>query len=333
MQQAPGLDQAQKQQREIHGLDVALADVGIAPLADSCQKMAALLLFLGRGLDRLDPLYGFRQGGIHLAKMAAHLSRGRVQPQQIVAHGDHVGQQVKDGREQQLGVDGGGHNEGHEQEIERADHQVDAGVEHQVHLAHVVGGPGHQVARGPQVVERHALADQAAVQLVAGITLQPLAQDLGAKVAGELQSTSQQLGAGDDQRGGAHLGQVRWRGRHGVKGPPDKYRHDSGQQGVAEGAKEHAQDIGLVAQDVGQDPTHRPPPVRFPALVDGEFARRHGVVGDGPRGRGCGAGRSREGLPRRSPSRRTPGLLPRPRPGRPGAAPRPAPPSAPAGPG
>ena len=56
------------------------------------------------------------------------------------------------------------------------DDQVDARVEHQVDLAHVVGGAGHGVADRLQAVEGHALAEQAGVELVADVALEPLAR-------------------------------------------------------------------------------------------------------------------------------------------------------------
>ena len=46
----------------------------------------------------------------------------------------------------------------HDQERQRSDDEVDAGIEHQVDFAHVVGGACHRIADRLQVVEGHALA-------------------------------------------------------------------------------------------------------------------------------------------------------------------------------
>ena len=83
----------------------------------------------------------------------------------------------------------------------RADHQVQPGVEHQVDLAHIVGGTRHQVAGGVRVVERHAFAHQAGVDLVARVAFQALADDLAGEVANELKQPADDLADCDNDGG------------------------------------------------------------------------------------------------------------------------------------
>ena len=61
---------------------------------------------------------------------------------------------------------------------QRVGDQHEAGVEHEVQHAHVVGGPRHDVADALAAVEGLALAQQAGVELIAGIPLHPLRHEL-----------------------------------------------------------------------------------------------------------------------------------------------------------
>ena len=80
-----------------------------------------------------------------------------------------------------------------------ADHQVDARAEHQVDLAHVIGGARHRIAHGLQVVEGHALAQQRDVDLVADVAFEALGHQLRAEVAAELEHAADDLRSAEDQ--------------------------------------------------------------------------------------------------------------------------------------
>ena len=82
----------------------------------------------------------------------------------------------------------------------RVDDQVDARVHHRVELAHVVGGARHHVADPLAVVERLALAEQAQIQLVAGVALQSLCDELTAEDGGWTKQEEPADEAEDDQR-------------------------------------------------------------------------------------------------------------------------------------
>ena len=60
--------------------------------------------------------------------------------------------------------------------VGEADDQIDTGGDHQVHFADVVGGARHRVTDRTQVVEGHAFAEQADVQLFAGVAFGALAE-------------------------------------------------------------------------------------------------------------------------------------------------------------
>ena len=59
--------------------------------------------------------------------------------------------------------------DGHEDEDERPNHEVNARAEHEVDLAHIVRRARHDVAHALTTVEGEAFAQQAEVQLVARI--------------------------------------------------------------------------------------------------------------------------------------------------------------------
>src|SRR3990172_10887159 len=100
------------------------------------------------------------------------------------------GKEIGDGEEQGCDHQGRMNRQGgeywREEEHGGANNQVKAGVEHQVDLAHIVGGTRHSVANGLKAMEGHALAQQADVEFFTDISLHKLTQPFSAEVAGEL---------------------------------------------------------------------------------------------------------------------------------------------------
>ena len=128
-------------------------------------------------------------------------------------------------RGQELGVVPRRVQQGDHEEVGRAHDQVDARVQHQVDLAHVVGGPGHRVADGLARMEGHALAEQARVELVAGIALESLAYQLAAEVAAQLQHRAHRLRQGHPQGDSRDRGRVGHRALKRVERTADQDRH------------------------------------------------------------------------------------------------------------
>ena len=168
------------------------------------------------------------------------------------------------------------HDEERDDDEERgADHQVQARAEHEVDLAHVVGGARHRVADGLQVMEGHALAEQGDIELVADIALHALRHQLGAEVAAELQDAAHDLRAADDQRQRDQTAQHRVGLEHVVEGVADQHRDGGGQRGIADGAQHQHDQDRPVAHGVRPDPAHRT------AGAHGRLADEGKFCGDG----------------------------------------------------
>jgi hypothetical protein len=120
---------------------------------------------------------------VHLPERFAHLLRDRVQGPQVGAQGDEVGDGEQDRGQDERPVILRCEDDRHDEEDERADHQVDTGAEQVVHFANIVGGARHGIAHRLQTVEGHALAEQGQVQFVADVALDLLRHQLRAEVS------------------------------------------------------------------------------------------------------------------------------------------------------
>ena len=173
---------AQADRKDQHGpvarLDDALPDEVVAVAAGVAGELAPLVVLLRRCLDHLDAGDGLGQPGVHGAELLAHGHADRLEPAVVVA--DRDGQQHGEdaGHQQQPGVEPADEQDRHRSGQRRVDDQHQARAEHRVEHAHVVGGAGHDVADALAAVEGLALAQQAGVQLVAGVALDALGQEL-----------------------------------------------------------------------------------------------------------------------------------------------------------
>jgi hypothetical protein len=124
-------------------------------------------------------------------------------------------------------------------------------------------------------VERLALAEQADVQLLAGVALDAFGQHLGAQPGDEVEHRA---GHDDDQQHDHDGGQLRPAvGRlveHGVEGVAHQPRDHGVEHDHDDRADEEAGQMPRVAQLVGQDPSHRPAPVVLRLAGDGELGAR-----------------------------------------------------------
>ena len=207
--------------------------------------------------DRLDAFDRFGQHGVHVAELAADVFRGGLQLIQVALQRDEVRDDIHQRHSDQRRVQRRHDEQRHDQEHGRSDHEVEAGVQHQVDFAHVVGGARHHVADGLLIVERHALADQAGVQFVARVAFQPLPDDLAAEIAAQLQHAAHDLRDGNADRRRADQRVVDRRLRHGIERLADIDEHQRRAGGVADRADEQDHDPEFVAQDVRQHPAFR----------------------------------------------------------------------------
>ncbi len=143
-----------------------------------------------------------------------------------------------------------GEEERHDQEDERADHQVDARAEHVIDFAHIIGGARHGIADRLEVVEGHALAEQGNVQFIAHIAFDPLGQEFGSKVAAQLEDAAQDLRPAHQQRQRQQHFRFRRDLEHGIEGITGQHRDVGGEGGIADRADEHDQHQPPVAQGV-----------------------------------------------------------------------------------
>ena len=94
--------ESEQEQGKIARFDPTLFDKEIPHPARVSQKFLALLCFLDRRFDDLNPRDGLGQPGIHLAEAPALLTCDRVELSNISAQGKNVGNHEKDRRHEQF---------------------------------------------------------------------------------------------------------------------------------------------------------------------------------------------------------------------------------------
>ncbi len=190
---------------------------------------------------------------------------------QIGSQGDEVGDSEQGRRQDQRGVILWREEEWHDQEDERADHQVQAGAEHKVHLAYIVGGACHRIAHRLEAVKGHAFAKQGDIQLVAHVALDLLRHQFRTEVAPQLQDGADDLRAAHDERQREQDFRIRRCLQHGVEGVAGQHRHVGGQRRITDGAHRHDDHQPPVAQGVRDHPAQRAAPVRVVLSGEREF--------------------------------------------------------------
>ncbi len=251
---AQRLGQAQQQQRQELGLLAPLGHGGVAVFAGVGLEAGDLGRLLGAALDHLHAVQRLGQTGVHRAEGQPHAVGDVGQHAHVVGQGDHVGDDEEQRRGDQLRVVARGQQQGHDHEVGRADDEIDARVQHQVHLTHVVGGAGHCVADRLQVVEGHALAQQAQVEFLPRVALHPFADDRTGEVAPQLQHRARHLTEQDAQGHQRDAIEVRRVGQRGVEGDADEDGHGRRQRRVAQCADKHGHEQPAVPAQMRQNP-------------------------------------------------------------------------------
>ena len=258
VQKAAGPGQAEHQHRQVAGLDLPLLHEIIAEQAGILGELAPLVPLLDVGFDDLDPGDSFCQPRVHRPKLLASGSADRAESPIVINQGDGQQDEEDEGDEQQFKPEPADEDDGDDDGHGRIRDQHHAGAEHQVEHAHVVGGAGHDVADPLPAVEGLALAQQADVQLVAGIPFHPLGCELNAEVPHQSRQAlpdgrSQHARRQSQQRGRLPAG-----GGDQIERPADEDLNEAVKPVVQHGRQEHRQREEWVAQDVGDDPAHRP---------------------------------------------------------------------------
>ena len=123
-------------------------------------------------------------------------------------------------------------------------------------------------------MEGHALAQEADVQLLTRVSLQPLADDLAGEVPAQLQNGTHQLATDDTQRSQADGTQRIGFLLQGVKGNTDQDGYQRCQRGVAKGTDNHQQDERFVAEYVRDHPANRGAAIRVNGGLYSKFGQR-----------------------------------------------------------
>ena len=189
-----------------------------------------------------------------------------MQRAQVLAQCEKIGHDKNRRGQHQGRVNAGRDEQRHDQEIQRTDHQVQPRAEHIVDFAHIVRRARHGIADRLQVMESHALAQQADIQLVAHFPFHGLRQKLRAKVAAKLQHPPQHLRARHPQRQPGKLFNLRRAGQDSVESLPDQERGDRRQGGISQRSANVDQPQYPVADGMREDPAHRSAAVALEAV-------------------------------------------------------------------
>jgi len=181
-------------------------------------------------------------------------------------------QHDKDGRhEQQFEFKPPNHDDGDDEGHQRIYDQHQAGAEHKVEHAHIVGGAGHYIADALPPVKGLALAQQTDIKLVAGIPLDTLGQELDGKVAEQPHNAlscrrRQHAQSQGQQRPGFPIG----RGDE-IESPPNKNVAVAIGEVVQRGGQNDQQREKRIAQQVRDEPAQRPGTVVVVFVFRSEF--------------------------------------------------------------
>ena len=150
----------EQQQRHETSFDISLPDGIVTQTAGVGFKAPDFRILLGRAFHGLDTIQCFWKVGVHQAEGGAHILGNGAERTQVSAEGNKICNRKQERGEQQRPMVVRSDEQRHDQEDERADHQVDAWAEHIVDLAHVIGGAGHGITDGLETMEGHALGEQ-----------------------------------------------------------------------------------------------------------------------------------------------------------------------------
>ena len=194
--------------RQVERLNPALAQEQVAEQRRGRVEPFALPPLPHRGLDQFDARDRLFRGGGDPTVLGALLHQHRTEAAHVVAHRRHEGQRINPGNQQQPRVEQCHVHQRRQEPQHHVRDEQDAGLDHVAEMLGIVGGTRYQIADPLAVVESLALAEQAAVQLVAGVALQPTAQGERAHARGEpeqlvAQQDEQQRRRRPEQGGGA----------------------------------------------------------------------------------------------------------------------------------
>jgi len=275
VQQRAGPGQRESQLRPVQRLDFALPHVQVTHLARVARELPPLVVLLYVGLDDFHARDGLGQPGVQLAKLLPDVEAHRLEPPVVVPDRDSEQHEEEAGHEQQLELHPADEQDGDDHGHRRIENQHQARAEHDVQHAHVIGRARHDVADALAVVERLALAKQAAVQLVARIALDALRDELDRVVA-------RQPGQPLHQRDAQH----RHRNRQ-QRAPRPGGRRDEVERAadlelnlavdvvIENRGCERGQREERIARQMRQDPAHRALPVVAMLVVEPELSLGH----------------------------------------------------------
>ena len=259
---------AEHQHRHVQRLDAALAHEQVAEQRRTGVEPLAFPGLPHRGLDQFDAGHGFLGGGGHVAVLNTLFHQHRAEAPRVVAHREYECHREQPRHHQQPGIEQAHVYQGRDESQHHVGHEHQAGVDHLVEVAGVVGGARHQVADPLAVVVGLALAEQAAVQFVAGVAFQPMAErhraQAGAQGGDRVADQNRQQHPGGGQQGGS--------GRavdHHLRDPADHHRAEAEQRPCSDRAHDRAGRQEWMVAQVGGDPAQRRAGVVAAALGGG----------------------------------------------------------------
>ena len=274
VQQRQRCQDAEREQRHVERLDAALPHHQVAEQAGGVLEAAPFPGFAHGSLDHLDAgdhLFGDRG---QAAVLAALLGQRRTHAAHVIAHRGGKRQAVERRHDRQNGIDqehvGQRHHEP-DREVGKVDQ---TGVDHLVDHARVVGGARHQVADALAVVKGLTLAEQAAVQFVAGVALQAVAEAGGARHGGDQRRRVAGHDAEQPKRREQQFAAAEAVDHH-LRGAADHHRHQCEQRPGGELAQYCENDHDRIAAQMRHDPASR-----GTSIESGGVPRRGGGRGE-----------------------------------------------------
>ena len=263
-----------EQQRQVARGHFAFAHKGIAVRAGILLEALILGALLRKALHHFDAGDRFGQAGIERAKALAQLPGHRAQLVVVAAQRHRQRDQEDHRHQQEVEFQDRDRHQRHDQRQRRLGCHAERGADELVDLLHVVGDARHQVADALAAVEGLAFAEQAEVQLVAGVALDALRQHANCHAVDDVEQAVADKRGHHPQRSARQLGRAAVV-HHGIEGPAHRHSRHALRRGHAHGGEEKHHRQHRVAHNMRGDPAQRRAPVVLIFVGNGKFAAGH----------------------------------------------------------
>ena len=159
----------------------------------------------------------------------------------------------------------------HHETDERIDDQREPRIDHEVELADVIGGPGHQIADSLAVVEGLTLPEQGDEEFIPRVTFETFGDNFSADLPAEIQAPRSRTSKNMTIAIWTRRSPIRRIFQNGIECETDEDRHEGIEEVLPDHANERACHVAFVAAHVGGNPARRTGGVRREASLDGEL--------------------------------------------------------------